>query len=420
MSHLFTILISFFEWIPLLSFTIILLGYHYKKYVTSIIVLSVIMSLLSYLLRLTSLHVVAIIFIQMVFLFFLIRWLFKVNTLESLVISSIGYGFYTFIQLIIIEMFITLSSISYFDIFFSNPFIIQIISIIIVILICLIIYKKKYFLIELRHHLRTKEINKKIKIVIIVNSLLTFLFICLAIFTLLANDLSYKYSIVLFCIMVLFLILAIYLILHTHFQKKYVIEAKKFYLDQEQQVALIVEKLNNNYESHYKSILKLSERNSHHLLKEYIEKHTLHKKNTSLLKQENIKAELKQVDELTYAFLINKRKLARLFSVKLTVSSTIYFDVAATLRQIRYLSMIIDDLIFTHYLTNVKTDKWIHFNITTTENEIRFDISSNLEIIDELHTNLNLFDALLKFKQDNAIIQADLKPFTCSISSKIT
>lgn len=420
MDYLFTILASILEWIPLLSFTIILLGYHFKRYVMPIIVLSTMISFISFLLRLTSLHVVLIIFIQMILLFFLIRWLFRVNSLESLVISSIGYGFYMFIQLLVVEIIITLSTNSYFDVFFSISFIVQIITTTIVTFTCFILYKKKYHLAEFRHHLRTEDLNKKIKTIIITNSLLTFVFICLAVFAILADEVTFKYSIVLFCIMVLFAILAIHLILHTQFQMKHLIEAQKFYLDQEQQVATIVEKLNKNYASHYKAILKLSERNSHQLIKEYIEEHKLHKSPSSWLIHENVRTELSQVDELTYAFLVNKRKLARLFDVKLTVSSEINFDVSVTLRQIRYLSMIIDDLIFTQYLTSGNNNKWIHFHLQTSEDEMRFEISSNLEFNDQLNSSLNLFDALLKYKQDNAVVQSDLKPFTCTISCKIT
>ncbi len=420
MNHIYTILASIAEWIPLLSFTIILLGYHYRRYVKSIILLSILISILSFVLRLTPIPIVITIFIQMVLLFFLIRSLFGVSSLESLVLLSIGYGFYTLIQLLIIEIIITLSTITYDDFFSFHTYIVQLLTIVLVSLTCFVLYRKKYHLVEFRHYLRSGDLNKKFKAIIMTNSLLTFVFICLAAFAMLAENLAYKYSIVLFCIMVLFVILAIHIILHTQFQMKHLIEAKKFYLDQEQQVATIVEKLNKNNESHFKAILKLSERNSHPLIKDYIEKYTLHKSTPSWMPLENVSFELRQVDELTYAFLINKRKLARLFNVKLTVSSDIHFNTAVTLRHIRYLSMIIDDLIFTQYLSNHTTDKWIHFSLHTTESEMRFDISSNLEFHEQLNTNLNLFDALLTFKQDNAVIQSDLKPFKCSIRCVIT
>lgn len=137
----------------------------------------------------------------------------------------------------------------------------------------------QYHLTDFRHFLKTHNQNHQFRAIVIINSLLTFLFICLSVFAMLTEQMNSKFSFVLYCVIILFIILSIYLILHTQFQVKHIIEAKKFYLDQEEQTAIIVEKLKTDYEDHFHAILKLCERESSTLLiKEYLENNRLIRK----------------------------------------------------------------------------------------------------------------------------------------------
>jgi mevalonate kinase len=203
--------------------------------------------------------------------------------------------------------------------------------------------------------------------------------------------------------------------LHTQFQQKRIIEAKKFYLDQEQQTSTIVEKLKKDYERHFQSILKLYERGSGPLIKEYVEFHKLHKDTVPLLGQTNLRDDLEKLDELLYAFLINKRKLATLMGISITVSSNITWNSPSTLQQIRYLSIIIDDLIFLLYESPNSFKKDISFNVISTEKEKRFEISTLLVLDEKQNKHSKLVDALIQFKHNDAQVEFELNPIRLSI-----
>ncbi|WP_100405819.1 hypothetical protein [Bacillus solitudinis] len=421
MNHLSMFLLSTIEWVALLSFPIVLLGYLYRRYLKIILLIAVTMSILSILFRLTGLPISLIIFIQILLLFFFIYLLFKFNYLESLVFTSIGYGFYSLTQLLYIETVTTLSAYSYFDLFFSIPATIaQLITAASIFVLCYVIAKYDYNLLELRHYIKTKQSNKKIKMIIIVNSLLIFVFICLAMIALFSQGLDSKPSFVLACIVTLFVILSIYLILHTQFQQKRLIEAKKFYLDQEQQTAAIVEKLNADYTRHFLAINKLYERGSYPLIKEYIDLHTLSRSKPSFPGTSNLHANVTILDDLLYAFIINKRKLASLMGITIDVTAEITNKTPSTLQQIRYLSTIFDDLIFTLSQAPDTVDKHICFHVQVTDYKIIFDISSSLKLDERHNTHSKLFDALLQFRNNNAVVDIQLKPVKLLISCSLT
>mgnify|MGYP001161939212 CR=1 FL=1 len=419
MDYLFTLVISLFEWIALLTFPVVFLGYPYRIYIKPILFLSVIMSVVSLLLRFTPLSTVFVIAVQILLLLCLVKWLYKVNSLETIVISSMGYGFYSFIQLLITEVVKSISTVNYFKILFSFsnlPFLLRTITFLFVMAISYLLKRYQYHLTDFRHFLKTHNQNHQFRAIVIINSLLTFLFICLSVFAMLTEQMNSKFSFVLYCVIILFIILSIYLILHTQFQVKHIIEAKKFYLDQEEQTAIIVEKLKTDYEDHFHAILKLCERESSTLLiKEYLENNRLlRKKAASWLVESDFRAGLENLDELLYAFLVNKRKLAELLEVAIVATAEIQGNVAATLRQVRYLSMIMDDLILALYQSPSSVEKKIYFHVHIGTQDITYLISSQL-VLDRLQTNLKLFDALQHFKQDQAEVETELKPVRLSI-----
>ncbi|MDQ0340090.1 hypothetical protein J2S00_002885 [Caldalkalibacillus uzonensis] len=416
MNHLLVFyLVSVVEWIALLSFPIILLGYHYQKYIKRITLIALIISLFSLLLRLTSLHLFVIIASQIIILIFLKKLFYKSNYLESLVLTGIGYGFYVFLHLLIAEVIISLSSYNYFELLFSNiKYFHQSITALLVLTICYLVHKNHYHLLEFRDNLKAQKHEKQFKTIIITISLLTFIFICLAAFTMLNDELNFRYPFVLSCIIVLFIILSIYLILHTQFQRKRLLEAKKFYLDQEQQVATIVEKLKKDYIGHFQALLKLCERNSAQLIKDYVEKRRLHI-DSSFLSKGSFLANVESVDELLYAFLVNKRKLADLLGITLIVTADSQCDVPVSFKQIRYLSTIIDELLFLHYQASNDKEKELHFQIQKLEEGIRFQIVSDLIVSEEQSASLKLFDVMFQFEKDNATVQSVLSPVQLSI-----
>ena len=414
MDYLFTFVISLLEWIALLTFPIALLGYANRNFIKPIILVSSIMTIFSLLLRMTPLKTEFIIAVQILLLLCFVKWLFKVNVLETLAISSIGYGFYSLIQLLIAEMVKNVSTISYFEVLFSFsnlPFLIRFITFLSVMAISYVLNKYKYHLTDLRHHLKTQYNNRQFRTIMIINSLLTFLFICLSVFAMLTEHINSKFSFVLYCVITLFIILSIHLILHTQFQVKRIIEGKKFYLDQEEEIAMIVEKVKTHYEDHFQAILKLCERaDSTLLIKKYLENNQLNRKKTaSWLVESNFRSGLENLDDLLYAFLVNKRKLAELLEVAVVATAEINGNVPATLRQVRYLSMIMDDLILTLYQSPSSIEKKIYFHVQVQPQEIIYSISSQL-ILDRPQTNLKLLDALQHFKQDQAVVEAELKP----------
>ncbi|MBE3571328.1 MAG: hypothetical protein IMW92_14910, partial [Bacillales bacterium] len=368
MDYFLTFVISIFEWIALLTFPVVLLGDPYRIYIKPILILSGIMSIVSLLLRFSPLETIFVIAVQMILLLCLVKWLFKVNALETLVISSIGYGFYSFIQLLITEVVKSISTNSYFKILFSFsdlPFLLRTITFLFVLSISYLLKRYQYHLTDFRLFLKTHNQNHHFRAVIIINSLLTFLFICLSVIAMLTDRINSKFSLVLYCVMILFVILFIYIILHTQFQAKHIIEAKKFYLDQEEQTALIVEKLKTDYEDHFHAILKLCERESSTLLiKEYLENNRLiRKKTASWLVESDFRSGLENLDELLYAFLVNKRKLAELLEVAVVATAEIHGNAAATLKQVRFLSMIMDDFILTLYQSPSSVEKKIYFHV---------------------------------------------------------
>jgi len=418
MNHLLTVIVSSFEWVALLSFPIVLLGYSYRSYLGRIIGIALTMSILAMLLRLTPLGIAYIMAAQMIVLYLLIKSIMKMNYLEALVNTSIGYGFYVFIQLILLAFFVQTLGYEYFQ-FFSLIDIkttLQLISFSTITLFTWFIQYSAYQLEELRTQISSSSINKKYRNILIGNSVLMLGFICLAVYTILIEEFTHKYTFMLLTFIILFTILSIFLILHTQFQRKHLIDAKKFYLDQEQQVASIVGKLQKDYESHFQAILKLCNRGSLQLTKEYVEKHKLHKEISTKKNHQQNPLELHdEMDELLYAFLINKRNLASLLGVSLQVTTQIERYVPTTLLQVRYLSMIMDDLIFLLYQASADINKSIKISYSTNQKESVLEISTELYIDEKKNSDLKLFDALVQFKQLNAQICSNLKPLQLKI-----
>ncbi|WP_088104523.1 hypothetical protein [Halalkalibacter urbisdiaboli] len=415
MNYVLTFIVSTFEWIALLSFPVILLGYYYRHYVKPILILAMTMSILSMILRLFPIDVFIVLAIQIIIFVFFVKRLFSFQLIESLVVVTIGYGFYILIQLLFIELIISTSTINYIDILFSLSFTPQMLTIIFMTMTCLVIHYFKYNLVELRRHVQSKTMTTKTKNIIYTSAVLTLIFICLAVFAMLESDFSHKHVLVLLCIIVLFSILSVYYILHTQFQMKSLIEAKQFYLDQEQQTTMILEHVKKNYARHFHAIMKLSERQSLPLITDYIDFHKLNANPNTFSSPMPIPSTIKENDELLYAFLINKRKVAGLVGVTIHVSATFDFSVPTSLQQIRLLSMIFDDIFLLLYQAPLTERKELFFEVYKSDSEIRFDISSNFTISGE-QTSLKLFDALLKFKQQDALVYSELNPLKLTIT----
>ncbi|WP_141432627.1 hypothetical protein [Bacillus sp. 03113] len=419
MDEWLTLIISIIEWIALISFPIIMLGYIYNKYIRKIVLIAVCMGIISFGLHLVALPLYVIITIQMLILFYSIKLLLRMNNLESLVISSMGYGFYILVQLIILEFVRSVSMYDYFQLLHLNiKYMIQVTSIVLVGGICLLLSIKHFHLELFRHQLRIQNMNNKIKAIIVANTVLIFTFICLAAFEMQIEHVNNKYTLVLICIVTLFIILAIFILLHSQLQMKEVIEAKKYYLDQEQQVATVVEKLKEEYGIHFKAILRLCNVDSIELCREYVEKHQLNSSKI-MTSNDNLK-NLDQIDELLYAVLLNKRKLSNLLGVKISISSQMEIAVTTTLWQNRYISSILDDIIFSLYHHPRMEEKVINVLIQAEENEIAFHITSNLRLSENEYSNLKILDFLLKFKENKAIVQADFEPVRLSIKCPIS
>ncbi|MFK4998886.1 hypothetical protein ACI2OX_21110 [Bacillus sp. N9] len=151
------------------------------------------------------------------------------------------------------------------------------------------------------------------------------------------------------------------------------------------------------------------------LIEEYIETNQLDKGSLKL----DLHSDLSVLqDDLLYAFLTTKRKLANLLCIPIQVSGET--NVPTTLQQIRYLSVIFDDLIYMLHESPQTVDRIIQFHVETMSNEfIAFTISSPLHIDEKLHTSLKLFDAILQFKQLGAVVEIELQPVKVSIQSPV-
>lgn len=415
MNDIITLFMSIFEWTSLLLFPIVFLGYHYRKYMKSILMIAGIMSVLSIVLRMTSLPIVVIILIQMITIILLVKWLFRAKNLETLVITSMGYGFYVFTQMLFVEIFVRLLEYDYFQILFNitGKTIIQIVNFIFVFSLCFAIHYSKYQLNELRRCIKNPSIAKRYKKTIIIISILTYIFTWLIIFLMVTVESAYKHTAVLLISIVMFMILTFFLILHIQFQKRRIMEAKKFFIDQEDQVSSLLGKFKEDDQKHFQAIVKLTEHQAPHLIQEYIIKNQLDREPEPI----NLHAGLPLLqDELLYAFLINKRKAAGLFGISIEVSEQMKENIPVTLQQIRYISAIFDDLIYLLYKAPATVEKTIHFHIEVMDSEfISFTISSALNIDRQLHTSLNLFDALLQFEQLGSITHTELQPVKLTV-----
>lgn len=414
MHPLLTFCISALEWFALLTFPFVFIGYRYRQYVKKIIILSILMSTISLLLHYTNLHLTIVIALQMILIFLIAKPLLKMSSLETLLLTGMGYGFYTFVHIVGIELFLIMLSNSYSEIVLtSHAYLLQLTSFFIVIMLSVIISLCNYHLIELYRHLKLNEINKKGKIIIYLNSFLTYFFICLASFVMIAENLRYRYAFILLSIIVLFMIISIYLILHHQFQKKRLVEAKKFYFDQEEQVSVYIENIQKDLLSSYKVMQKLYENNSFELSKEYFEQHLLPKSKRH--KNFAIDPKVRSKDEILYAFLINKRKLANLLGVSISTSIDLKYHIPVTLQHIQFLSNIVDDLLFSLYESTHYDEKHIHLNIHSSQDQIVYNITSNL-IFENNKKQGKIYDAITGFKKSKAIIESTFNPVKLSIS----
>ncbi|MBS4206996.1 hypothetical protein [Bacillus sp. FJAT-50079] len=417
MNEAITFFMSIFEWIALLILPIVLLGYPFRKYVKSIIIMALMMSVLSIGLRMTTMPIILIISIQMVVIYLLVMLFFRAKRLEALVITSMGYGIYVFTQMVFIELLVRFIKLDYFEIIFkiNGMTLIQIVNFLFVFALCFIIHFSKSHLDELRFYIKAPSIHRKYKITIAVISIMTYVFTWLIMFVLMTEDSGHKQMAIVLIMVTIFIILSFFLFLHIQFQKKRIIEAKQFFLNQEQQMTALVEKLMADDIKHFKVIEKLSERQMPQLITDYIKTNQLDKSPEQL----NLHSDLSLVqDELLYAFLINKRKLASVFSVFIQVSGEM--NAPTTVQQIRYLSVVIDDLIYLLHESPQTADKTISFHVETEESgTINFTISSSLHIDEKMHTSLKLFDAILQFKRLGAVIQSELRPVKVSIQAPL-
>lgn len=423
MHVVFTLFIWSIEWMVLLLFPLILLGYHDQRLLKRLILFGLLISIISALLRATMLPIVLIFALQMLVLFFLVVFILGFSYFESLVIASIGYGFYTIVQLLIVEVITLFSIYNYFEIIFSNTevtVVMELISILMMGSICYILKRQQYDFSELKDQLQSGSLNPKMKMSIIIISLFTFVFICLTSLTVSVEDLSHRSLLLILCITLLFLILSIYFVLHTQIKIKSLMEAKKFHLDKEQQLAHIVEQLRRDATEHYQVIYNLCQRGALPLCLEYIEKHHLHLENLLAVHSEQLE-ETREMDELLYAFLRNKQKLARLLNVQLVITpAKLETRVLVSLKKIRQLSVLMDELILALYQAPADVDKRIQFSMETINDELNFDITSNITLEEKNEIYLRLLEVLCQFRRENAFVYSSLKPVHVSISYSLT
>ncbi|MGO4890613.1 hypothetical protein ACJ2A9_22995 [Anaerobacillus sp. MEB173] len=412
MDYIVFVLVSTLEWIALLSIPVVLLGYYYRKYFTTIIILAFIMSVLSMLFRMTSLQVAMIIGIQILILLFLVKLFFRANFIQAFVIMSMGYGFYNFVQMLIIEMVVQALEFQYVQIYFTLPITttIQLTTAFLMYGLCYCVYYFKLELTELRYLIEDRLISKKYKNILIFICTLMSIFIVLINFVFLTQNFAFKFFTIIVTLILTFVILLTYVILHSQFQVKRLIEAKKFYLDQDQQVATIVKKLSDDYKLHFKAIAKLCESNTTHLIKKYVDENQLEKRASTGGLDTGLRSGIDRLDEMLYALIINKRKLASLLNVSIEVNTEVKDDVRTTLLEVRNLSIILDDLILMLYRLPESQEKSIYFNIKITKQEIIYEISSPFDIREDQSAELQLFDALLRFKKNHVIVQSKLNP----------
>ncbi|MBU8908750.1 hypothetical protein [Desertibacillus haloalkaliphilus] len=424
MNYIVPFIVSSFEWIALLSIPIVFLGYYYRNYLKPIILLAFIMSLLSILLRMTPLHVAIIIGIQILILLFLVKFFFKVNFMQAYVITSMGYGFYNFVQMLIIEAVVQALEFPYVQIYFSLPVTatIQLFTAALILGICYGAHLIKFELSELRYLIEDRSMSKSSKNILVLHSVLMFVFICLINFIFLTENFVFKFFTIIITLILTFVMLTVYIIIHSQFQQKRITEAKKFYLDQEQQTATIVKKLSEDYQGHFKAISKLCESDSSHLIKKYLDENQLYHNPAPPpgLLETNHRSGLGQLDEMLYALLINKRKLAAFLNVSIDVTTDIKDEVQITLEQVRNLSIILDDLILVLYQSPEDREKRIDFHIEINNQGILYEISSPIHIREEQSAEMQLYDALLRFKKGDGTVHTELKPVHIRIYVPLT
>ncbi|WP_445488832.1 hypothetical protein [Niallia sp. 03133] len=414
MSYLITFIVSLIEWAGLISFPLILLGYKYKNYIKIILIQGALMSFTSIILRATSLPIPVIVGLQIIILIFIIKVGLKAKNLEAIALTSIGYGFYLFLQLLIIELFTSILQGSYLRLFHMSNFavIIPMITISLLLIFCYILYYNKLQIAELRYQLKADNLDKKIKRIIQLLFILTYIFICVGAAVMMVDQ-QVKYSFVLLSIMVLFGMMLCYLVLHSKLQMKQILNAKKFYLDQEQQVATFVEKLKQEYVMHFRAIEKLNRSGSSSIITEYIDTHQLQQINTNW-KKIDFREGMEGLDPLLFSFLINKRKLADLLGVEIVIKTQITSKEFTSLSQIRNLSLIIDDLIISLFQSAANEQKVIMVQLEITDKKFEYSISANLSI-DPSNTELGLFDAIIMLKQNKATVNIVLNPVSITI-----
>lgn len=367
------------------------------------------MSFISILLHLTSMPVPVIVGLQIIILIFLFKVGLKTKNLEAIALTSIGYGFYLFLQLLVIELLTSFLQGSYLKLYQMSNFavFVPMITISLLLISCFVLYKNKLQISELRYQLKADHIEKKTKRIIQVLFAMTYIFIVLGA-TVLMADKQVKYSFILLSIVVLFAMMLCYLIFHSQLQKEQLLFAKKYYLDQEQQVAAFVEKLKQNYVMHFRTIEKLNHAGSSDIIAEYIDTHELQQMNM-LWKNKNLRKGIEGLDPLLYSFLVNKRKLADLLGVELNVNSYISSQEFASLGQIRNISLIIDDLMLTLYDMKRNEKKLISIDLDISDKKFIYKIEANLTI-DPNNMELGLFDALIKLRQNRATVDMELNP----------
>ncbi|MFS0615897.1 hypothetical protein [Lederbergia ruris] len=420
MNIIITLILSFFEWVCLFLFPIMILGYSWKRHYKAIISSAGIMSVLSLSLHHSSISITYIIILQIISAFLLVRWLLANKILEAFVITSIGYGFYIFIQMIFMEILVRAFQLDHFIFFFIffNKTTIQLLTILFLFVISMIVRFSTYQLNEVRFIIKGPRMNKKYRILITLIAISTVAFIYLTAYTLLSEESPNKQLVILLVMVLGFIILSFYLFLHIQFQKQQILEAKQLFLDQEQQIIDRVENLKEESIQHFQAILKLTERQAYDLIPDYIEANHLDKAPSKLsFVDQNLPP---QLDELLYIFLINKRKLGQLFGVSIEVSGEVHQEVSISLQQIVCISRVMDDFIYMLFQASEEQDKTIHFHIDMREEEsIAFTITSPFHIEEKVDESISYYDALIQLKHLGAVIQSDFQPINLSIRSPI-
>ncbi|QKS70593.1 hypothetical protein FLK61_27990 [Paenalkalicoccus suaedae] len=411
-------IMSIFEWSALLLFPLILLGYMNANRFKKTIIIAVIMSTISLLLHTTSLSLGMIVSIQMILFILFIFIIFQTNIMELFVISSIGYGFYILIQLVFIESFTILSSYEYFEILLSSSYLsigIQLMTVAICGSLGFFIWKNKYFLAELREHLHSKHIPTKIKVMIFSSSLLTFGFIVLAAVAMLSQDITFKSTLVLLSIVILVLVMSFYHILYTQFQVRRLIEAKKFYLDQDEQSVNMMERLENDASSHFQAIWKLSDVGSLESIRSYMKQANLPSPSTKHFFNTNQIDSSNGIDELMRALLINKRRMAKLFQIQIDIHIDLDHPMQMTFQQIKQLSTLLNDLLFVYYEKQTSEEKIITLTIHSNGEFMEFKVECPVDI-NPIHVeNRNLINSISSFETGYSKIVATYQPFTSTI-----